>query len=199
MTAQKLNRRQAQWSLFLSRFDITMTHRPGKSSAKPDILSRRSDHKEGVENDNENVMLLKPEFFKSRIAAAFVNPPLVKKIIDAQKDDEEWRIGKEMNGDEWKTAKFAGWDDGDDDTLLYKGKLYVPESCRADVVESCHDTPVAGHPGQRRTLELVQRSYWWPGMTGYVGKYVKSCDLCQRTKTFPTKPQGELMPNEIPN
>jgi len=152
-----------------------------------------------VENDNENVVLLKPEFFKSRIATAFVNPPLVKKIIDAQKDDEEWRVGKGMNGDEWKTAKFAGWDDGDDDTLLYKGKLYVPESCRADVVESCHDTPVAGHPGQWRTLELVQRSYWWPGMTGYVGKYVKSCDLCQRTKTFPAKPQGELMPNEIPD
>jgi len=39
-----------------------------------------------------------------------------------------------MNGDDWKTAKFAGWDDGDDDTLLYKGKLYVPESCQADVV-----------------------------------------------------------------
>jgi len=39
----KLNRRQARWSLFLSHFDITMTHRPGKSSAKPDILSRCSD------------------------------------------------------------------------------------------------------------------------------------------------------------
>ena len=107
MTTQKLNRRQAQWSLFLSRFNITMTHRPGKSSAKPDILSRRLDHKEGVENDNENVVLLKPEFFKSKIAAAFVNPPLVKKIINAQKDDKEWRIGKGMKGDEWKMAKFA--------------------------------------------------------------------------------------------
>jgi len=48
-------------------------------------------------------------------------------------------------------------------------------------------------------LELVQRSYWWPGMMGYVGKYVKSCDLCQRTKTFPAKLQGELTPNEIPD
>jgi len=199
MTTQKLNRCQARWSLFLSHFDITMTHRPGKSSAKPDILLRCSDHKEGVENDNENVVLLKPEFFKSRIAAAFVNPPLVKKIIDAQKEDKEWRIGKGMNGDEWKMVKFAGWDDGDDDTLLYKGKLYVPESCRADVVESCHDTPVVGHPGQWRTLKLVQRSYWWPGMMGYIRRYVKSCDLCQRTKTFPAEPQGKLMPNEIPD
>src|SRR5882762_11794 len=84
MTAQKLNRRQACWSLYLSRFNINMTHRPGKSSAKPDLLSRRSDHKEGVENDNDNVILLKPEFFtKNRAAAVFINPPLIKKIIDA--------------------------------------------------------------------------------------------------------------------
>jgi len=88
MTAQKLNCRQACWSLFLSHFNINMTHRPGKSSAKPNLLSRCSDHKEGVEYDNDTVILLKPELFsKNRIAAAFVNPPLVKKIIDAQKDD----------------------------------------------------------------------------------------------------------------
>jgi len=92
-----------------------------------------------------------------------------------------------------------GWDDGDHDTLLYKGKIYVPESCRYEVVESCHDTPVAGHPGQWRTLELVQRSFWWPRMVAYVGKYIKGCDLCQRTNPFPEKPQGELMPNEIPS
>ena len=104
-----------------------------------------------------------------------------------------------MDSDEWKTAKFAGWDDRDHDTLLYKGKIYVPESCRYEVVESCHDTPVAGHPGQWRTLELVQRSFWWPGMAAYVGKYVKGCDLCQRTKPFPEKPQGELTLNEIPS
>jgi len=200
MTAQKLNRRQARWSLYLSRFDINLTHRRGKSSAKPDLLSRRSDHKEGVENDNDNVILLKPEFFtKNRAAAAFINPPLVKKIIDAQKDDEEWRTCKGMDGSEWKTAKFAGWDNGDDDTLLYKGKIYVPEPCRYEVVVSCHDTPVAGHLGQWRTLELIQRSFWWPGMAAYVGKFVKSCDQCQRTKPFPEKPQGELTPNEIPS
>ena len=33
---------------------------------KADALSRRVDHKEGVEHDNENVTLLKPEYFKVR-------------------------------------------------------------------------------------------------------------------------------------
>ena len=65
-------------------------------------------------------------------------------------------------------------------------------------MQSCHDSPIAGHPGQWRTLELVQRAFWWPGMATFIGKYVKGCDLCQRTKTFPAKPQGDLKPNEIP-
>ena len=30
---------------------------------KADALSRRPDHKEGVENDNDEQMLLKPDFF----------------------------------------------------------------------------------------------------------------------------------------
>lgn len=38
-TARKLNRRQARWSLILSEFDFTLTHRLGKSSGKPDTLS----------------------------------------------------------------------------------------------------------------------------------------------------------------
>jgi hypothetical protein len=40
MTAKKLNRRQAHWSLYLSRFEFTLHHRPGQSMGKPDALSR---------------------------------------------------------------------------------------------------------------------------------------------------------------
>ena len=37
--AQNLNRRQARWSLFLSRFDFKLTHRPGTTMGEPDALS----------------------------------------------------------------------------------------------------------------------------------------------------------------
>jgi hypothetical protein len=43
-TVQKLNRKQACWSLILSRFDFSLHHRPGKSMGKPDALSRCPDH-----------------------------------------------------------------------------------------------------------------------------------------------------------
>ena len=35
MTAKQLNRRQAWWSLYLSRFDFMLQHKPGKSMGKP--------------------------------------------------------------------------------------------------------------------------------------------------------------------
>jgi len=39
MTAQKLNRRQARWSVFLSRFDLNLQHRPG--NPLPNLISCR--------------------------------------------------------------------------------------------------------------------------------------------------------------
>jgi len=63
--SRKLNRRQARWSLYLSRFDFTLHHRPRRSMGKPDALSRRPDHGKG-NWDNEDVVLLKLELFTIR-------------------------------------------------------------------------------------------------------------------------------------
>jgi hypothetical protein len=62
-TAKKLNRRQARWSLFLSRFNFSLHHKPGQRMGKPDALSRRADHGSGQE-DNNNVTLLTPKLFQ---------------------------------------------------------------------------------------------------------------------------------------
>ena len=62
MTAKKLNRRQARWSLFLARFDFLLHHHPGKSMGKSNALSRRADHGTGS-NDNSDITLLTPDFF----------------------------------------------------------------------------------------------------------------------------------------
>jgi len=54
MISQKLNCRQARWALYLSRFNFTLKHVPGKSMGKADRLSRRPNWQEGVEKDNED-------------------------------------------------------------------------------------------------------------------------------------------------
>ncbi|ESK81584.1 reverse transcriptase-rnase h-integrase [Moniliophthora roreri MCA 2997] len=62
-TAQKLNRRQARWSLFLSEFDLGLVHVPGKSISQADALSRRSNEQDDVDSDNEDVIVLLDRLF----------------------------------------------------------------------------------------------------------------------------------------
>ena len=61
MKVQKLNRRQARWTLYLSRFNFMLKYIPGSKIGKADSLSRRPDQEVGVEKDNENETLVKPE------------------------------------------------------------------------------------------------------------------------------------------
>ncbi|KAL0204546.1 hypothetical protein M9458_002564 [Cirrhinus mrigala] len=41
--AKRLNPRQARWALFFTRFQFTVTYRPGSKNSKADALSRRHD------------------------------------------------------------------------------------------------------------------------------------------------------------
>ena len=66
MKAQKLNCRQARWALYLSRFDFTLKYIPGSKMGKADSLSRRPDQEVGVERDNEDETLVKPEWLEVR-------------------------------------------------------------------------------------------------------------------------------------
>jgi hypothetical protein len=40
-----------------------------------------------------------------------------------------------------------------------------------DILKLHYDTPIAGHPGREKTLELIQRSYTWPGISTFVKEY----------------------------
>lgn len=205
MSAKKLNRRQARWSLFLSRFDFTLHHRPGKSSLKPDALSRRPDHGKG-ENDNDNIVLLKPSYFKiqalkqGHVLLTGEEAGLLKDIRQAKDLDEQVvKAVEEMKKSSNKKLEGQEWSE-EQGLILFRGKVYVPKDMklRRKIVELHHDSQVAGHPGKWKTVELVSRNYWWPGMTRYITSYTKGCDRCNRTKTYPAKPVGKLVPTQIP-
>ena len=202
MTAQKLNCRQARWSLFLSQFDFKLHHRPGKSSGKPDDLSRRADHK--GEDDNQDQVLLPPDLFaKARATSGIVLEGLDGYLMDRvkgckERDEAVVKAFKEL-GSSKGVLRGSKWAE-EEGVVLWNGKVYVPKDpqLRHDIVQLHHDSTITGHPGRWKTLELVTCNFWWPGISRYVAKYVKSCDLCNRTKIFPASPAGCLMPNEIP-
>jgi len=66
MKAQKLNKRQARWALYLSRFNFMLKHVLESKIEKADSLSRRLDWEVGVEKDNKDQRLVKPEWLEVR-------------------------------------------------------------------------------------------------------------------------------------
>jgi hypothetical protein len=56
-----LNRRQARWAQYLSRFNFKWLHKAGATMGKADALSRREDHSIGIEKDNTGVLVIPPD------------------------------------------------------------------------------------------------------------------------------------------
>ena len=69
-TAQNLTRRQARWSLYLSRFNFHLTHKPGTALTQADPLSRLSTHQTTDADDNRDQVVLRPDHFTDAIAAS---------------------------------------------------------------------------------------------------------------------------------
>ena len=86
-----------------------------------------------------------------------------------------------------------------DDFVLFCDQIYIPPSLCPKILFKYHDSPLAGHPGQTKTIELVGHDYAWPGMSNNIQNYVHSCDLCQQNKSSHHAPYGELVPLEIPS
>src|SRR5690606_24396959 len=56
-----------------------------------------------------------------------------------------------------------------------------------------------GHIGINKTLATLANEYYWKNMAQDVREYVKSCNICQRTKYPTTAPAGLLHPLDIPH
>ena len=65
--ARKLNRRQARWLLYLSEFNVKLTHISGSKMIQSDALSRRPDFVPEEDNDNEDIMMLPDNLFVNLI------------------------------------------------------------------------------------------------------------------------------------
>jgi len=65
-----------------------------------------------------------------------------------------------------------------------------------EIIQLHHNTPIGGHGGQWKTVELVTQNFWWSEVTKEVKRYVKGCNAYQRNKNRTTAPAGKLMPNK---
>ena len=110
------------------------------------------------------------------------------------------RAARELQGSSARSVKSAEWS-LTDGLLYFRGKIYVPDTSdlHHQIIALSHDSRLAGHSGRWKMLELVSQNYWWPQMSRYVGRYVSTCDMCLRTKSFRCPPTRELHPLPIPS
>jgi hypothetical protein len=75
-------------------------------------------------------------------------------------------------------------------------RIIVPGnvSLCTELIRLTHDVPHVGHPGIKKTVELLQRNYHWPSLWQDVTEYVRMCIPCQQTKVFLSQASGLLNP-----
>jgi hypothetical protein len=200
-SAQDLSRRQARWALYLSRFEFSLSHRPGKANTQADPLSRLESHQVHDGDDNQQQVVLKPEWFARLAMARLLVNPLEDRIRRASSKESEVLEALERlkkTGPRRLVNGLAEWEE-EGGLVYHRGKVYVPpdNDLRRDVVRQCHDDPTSGHPGVHGTLERLDRQYWWPTMRAFVKKYVEGCDVCARKKRT-QHPQAMTTPLPVP-
>lgn len=57
-----------------------------------------------------------------------------------------------------------------------KQLLVVPSALRSEVLKAAHND--FGHQGPKRTEQVVQRRFWWPGMHADVKQWISECERC---------------------
>jgi Integrase zinc binding domain len=83
--------------------------------------------------------------------------------------------------------------------LHFNEKVCVPiGNKRLSLLQDTHDIPSAGHLGVKKTATRLYTTYHCKSLKNTVQDYVKSCDICQRTKNRTQKPFGLLQPLSVP-
>lgn len=93
-----------------------------------------------------NILVLEASNFEKNLA---ITQTRDAKIVELRKELEEKDLPfyELRNGNVYRKSKSGV-------------KFYVPEKMRSNVVRTCHDD--VGHCGLKKTLELLQTSYWFP-------------------------------------
>ena len=210
-----LNRRQHRWAEFLQPFRFKVVYREGRLNEKADTLSRRRDYR--PEGGGEPLKVPQKFFGPGQYEQVPVERVLVSsarlarmttlklataitELLKAAGATDPLYSGM-MKAIEEGSSNVDARTSIEDGLLLFKGRWYVPNSreLKNKILKSEHDSRVAGHFGQFKTLERIKANFYWPKMDQEVEEYVRSCDSCQRNKASRHKKYGLLDPLEIPN
>ncbi|MBW0581204.1 hypothetical protein O181_120919 [Austropuccinia psidii MF-1] len=208
MSSKVLTCGQAHCAEFLSEFQLSITYPPGRRATLLDALSRRDNvyPERGEDFSSKN-----PRNFQQLIKQNEVQPSryfavkvesfsnLSDSILKQLWKDSQYRSILEELG-KGKSIKDYSIDSSSQ-LLLLKDWVVVPSdpTIQLSILQKRHDSPLAGNPGQEKTLNFVKREFHWSSMTKFIKDYVSSCKQCSRNKNIHHKKFGLLKPLPLPN
>ncbi|MBW0548736.1 hypothetical protein O181_088451 [Austropuccinia psidii MF-1] len=208
MSSKVLTCCQAPWAEFLSEFNFTITYHPGRLATLPDALSRRDNvyPERGVDFISKNPQtfhqiikqdgIQESRFFSIKVE---IFSDLVDKIQKEVWQDKHYKeilkqLARGESVPDYSLEPQAK-------LLLFKDRVVIPrnEELQLNILQKHHDSPLAGHPGQEKTLKLIKRHFHWAGMNQFIKDYVSSCQQFSRKKNIHHKSFGLLKPLQVPS
>ncbi|MBW0537752.1 hypothetical protein O181_077467 [Austropuccinia psidii MF-1] len=180
MFLKVLTHRQARWA----EFHFSITYRPGRLATLPDSLSCQDNvyPERGEDFIRKNTMnfqqlIKKDEAQPSRYFSVKVDSfsNVIESIQRTLWQDSQYRSILQELGKGKSVQDYSL--DSSSQLLLLKDQVVVPNdpTIQLSILQKRHDSPLAGHPGQEKTLKLVKQDFHWSGMTQFIKDYVSSC------------------------
>ena len=198
----------ARWLAHLSEFGLIhsqIEHRAGAKHINADVLSRIPVRK--CSNDNcddcgaHNAVIagIRMPFDNSVKCMAEWSMETIKKFQEADTivkyliqivpgGVKPIRPGVSIECREMRQF-LAGWTELEvRKGILYRWKcntsghkrlqVVIPSAMRRDLLYFCHGHQSSGHFGKKRSLERLNRQYYWPGMSKQLLRWVATCPSC---------------------
>ena len=129
------------------------------------------------------------------------NADFIEKVHEASKQDQDWQERKtELRELEQSCLQVLKHWQIIDELIYYKNRLYLPnnEELQTQNAKGCHNSQIAGHFGQEKTIEIVCQDFYWKGVTAWINDYLRCYDQCQNNKSPRHTCFGLLQPLQVP-
>jgi hypothetical protein len=222
-TTKQLSPRHMRWSEFLSRFNFRIVYKPGTLNTRPDALSRKPEDVPHSETDDRLKARKRALISPAKFDATMLNcldTPMNLFALDTSKHlddliDDSYRDSDILTTMIAAVRSKSGWPAPLKTRLripfaeckLVAGRLYFRDRLLIDpddselqlhILERTHSSGPGGHPGRTKIIDLLNRKYFWPGMSQLARSFTNGCLLCDKNKTPRSKPSGFLKPLPLP-
>ncbi len=186
MKNKQLTRRQVNYLDILFKFNFQIIFQSDKMNTKVNALIRMSliDVSESTQRTEDRYQIILT-LDRINILAIESEVDLYQWVKDVNRINElcnEYRQAisenkLKLHSTELKHCKIV------DDVLFRKDLLWVSENMHMKLLKKIHDQSFISHSDNQRTIDLVQRFYYWSDHRATIKRYIRNCYTCQQSKT----------------